>query len=177
MWWKYAGFGQFMILNQLKEDTFEEGDDGRKTHVHPGQLTEVRMSGRSINTILGSQKTVVVSLNERLLQKPGTSGQFNLGWKLLMGPPVPNTWSFDYSIYGPKNEHEAVSGRIAIPTPRGRRSIMRFTFHYALDDHHNVWYAVKADSLDWRNETWEMGSTTLLGDTPAVRATSPAHTG
>ena len=175
MWWKYAGFGRFIILNDLAEAMFEDNGDGKKTHVRPGRLSKVEVSGQSFNTVWGNQKAVTVSLNEKgQLQKPGTRGEVHLGWSRLLGPPVPDTWTFDYSIAAPDNEQTSISGRIALPTPRGQRSIMRFTFHYALDDHRNAWYAVKTDRLNWSTETWELGDTKLLGDSPAVHAATEA---
>ena len=99
MWWKYSGFGRFIVLNHLAEETFEEGSGGKKTHVHTGQLTKVQLTGQSLNTVWGTRKAVVISLNEKgMLQKAGTRGEVNLGWSRLLGPPIPDTWAFDFSI-------------------------------------------------------------------------------
>ena len=174
MWWKYAGFGRVIILNELKEDTFEASAEGKNTHVRPGRLNKVQVAGQSYNTVWGYQKSVMVSLSDkRQLERPGTRADVNLTWGRLLGPPVPDTWAFEFAISAPENEHAEVSGRIPLSTPRGRRAIVRFTFHYALDDNRDVWYAVKTDDFDWHKEVWLPGPTQRLGDAPAVRSISP----
>lgn len=173
MWWKYTGFGRFIVLNNLKEETFEGAEGGKKTQVGAGQLTRAQITGRSINTLWGGQKTVVISLEEKeQLGRPGTRKEADLTWWLLKGPPIPDTWVFNYSISSLGTDGGSVSGQIELPTPRGGRPIMRFTFGYAVDDNRDAWYVLDTDRFDWRTETWTSDPQRRLGDSPVARATS-----
>lgn len=168
MWWTRAGFGRFVVVNELREGDCEAA--AQQVHVMPAILSKVQISGSSRNTLTGLQKSVVFNLLDKGLGAPGTKAMVNLSWAQLYGPPVPGTWALDYEITAADGARAPVLGRIPLETPHGGRPMVKFTFRYAGRDEADAWYAVEVERFDWRANTWSSEPLHIIGDSPVASA-------
>ena len=70
MWWDYAGFGRFAVVNELKSGVCGI-KDGQAVQVPSAKLTKLTISGLSRNTVMGRQKSITVDLLQEGLGAPG----------------------------------------------------------------------------------------------------------